>query len=102
MGEVATKKEVETAPEDEALEVRLEEKSQRFGNRLVACTRRCHGQAGGHAGREAGGDKTPGAGEGGREGEREGGFQREVSDEGGLVGGGVWHTVIIMIVIAVC
>ena len=54
---VATKKEVETAPEDGALEVRLEEKSQKFGNRLVACTRRCHGQAGGHAGREAGGGK---------------------------------------------
>ena len=72
MGEVATKKEVETAPEDGALEVRLEEKSQKFGSRLVACTRRCHGQAGGHAGREAGGDKTPGAGEGGREGGREG------------------------------
>ena len=31
----------------------------------------------------------------------EGGFQREVSDEGGLVGGGLWRTVIIMIVVAV-
>ena len=68
MVEVATKaREVETAPEDGALEVRLGEKSQKFGNRLVACTRRCHGQAGGHAGREAGGGKTHGAGEGGRE-----------------------------------
>ena len=35
------------------------------------------------------------------EGEREGGFQREVSDEGGLVGGGLWRNVIIMMVVAV-
>ena len=47
---------------------RLEEKSQKFGNRLVAYTRRCHGRAGGHARRETGGGKTPGAGEGGRKG----------------------------------
>ena len=58
MVEVATKaREVETAPEHGPLEVRLGEKSQKFGNRLVACTRRCHGQAGGHAEREAGGGK---------------------------------------------
>jgi hypothetical protein len=75
---------------------RLGEKSQKLGNRLVACTRRCHGRPGGHARRETGGGKTPGAGEGGK-----GEWVSEGVSEGRDLEVRVWHAVIVMIVIVV-
>ena len=76
---------------------RLEVKSQKLGNRLVACTRRCHGRAGGHARRETGGGKTPGAGEGGK-GEW---VSEGVSEGRDLLEVRFWQAVIVMIVIVV-